>query len=136
MILSVCAALITINDNSCYFIINIFSGEVEVVSCSHIAGMLLCLLCWVAWYVCFMQSNIVYFMGGQLVLDWDRLENLLITRDRPVGNIVTNTKCQSWVSHVQIQYTIALVSDAQTEAKVSVMPKSWLPRNNRKTYFY
>jgi len=31
-----------------------------------------------------------------------------ITRDRPVGNIVTNTKYQSWVSHVQIQCTITL----------------------------
>jgi len=39
--------------------------------------------------------NIVYFMGGELVFDWDRLENFLITRDRPVGNIVTNTKCRS-----------------------------------------
>ena len=26
----------------------IFSGQVEVVSCSYIAGMLLCLLCWMA----------------------------------------------------------------------------------------
>jgi len=25
-------------------------------------------------------------MGGQLVFDWDRLENFLTTRDRPVGN--------------------------------------------------
>jgi len=24
------------------------------------------------------------FMGGQLVFDWDRLENFLITRDGPV----------------------------------------------------
>jgi len=30
-------------------------------------------------------------MGGQLVFDWDRLENFLITRDRLVGNEVTNT---------------------------------------------
>jgi len=37
-------------------------------------------------------------MGDQLVFDWDRLENFLISRDRPVGHIVTNTKCQSWVS--------------------------------------
>jgi len=48
-------------------------------------------------------------MGGQLVFDWDRLENFLITFDRLVGNIVTNTKCQSWVSHVQMQCTIASV---------------------------
>jgi len=64
-------------------------------------------------------------MGGQLVFDWDHLENFLITRDRPVGNKVKNPKCQSWVSYVQIQCTIALVSDAQTEGKVSVMHKSW-----------
>jgi len=44
-------------------------------------------------------SNIVAFCryhitrGGQLVFDWDRLENFLITRDRPVGNKVTNTIC-------------------------------------------
>jgi len=30
-------------------------------------------------------------MDGQLVFDWDRLEDFLITRDRPVGNKVTNT---------------------------------------------
>jgi len=41
-------------------------------------------------------------MGGQLVFDWYRLENFLITRDRTVGNQVTNAKCQSWVSYVQI----------------------------------
>jgi len=41
-----------------------------------------------------------------------------------VGNIVTNTKCQSCVSHVQMQCTIALVSDTQLEGKVSVTPKS------------
>jgi len=34
-------------------------------------------------------------MGGQLVFDWDRLENFLITHDRPVDNIVTNTKYQN-----------------------------------------
>jgi len=34
-------------------------------------------------------------MGGQLIFDWDRLENFLVTRDRPVGNIVAITKCQS-----------------------------------------
>jgi len=36
---------------------------------------------------------------------------------------------------VQIQCTIALASDAQTEGKVSVTPRSWLPRNNRKIYY-
>ena len=42
--------------------------------------------------MCVVQANIVYFIGDQLVFDWDRLENFLITRDRPVGNIVTNTE--------------------------------------------
>jgi len=45
-------------------------------------------------------------MDGQLVFDWDRLENFLITHDRPVGNIVTNTECQSWVSHAQMQCSL------------------------------
>jgi len=35
----------------------------------------------------------LYARGGQLAFDWDRLENLLITRNRPVGYKVTNTKC-------------------------------------------
>jgi len=34
----------------------IFFGQVEVVSCSYIAGMLLCLLCWMA-YVCVVYSG-------------------------------------------------------------------------------
>ena len=34
-----------------------------------------------------------------------------------------------------MQCNIAFVSDAHTEGKVSVTPKSWLPRNNRKTYY-
>jgi len=41
----VCAALITISGNSCTIYRKFFSGEVEVVSCSYIAGMLLRLLC-------------------------------------------------------------------------------------------
>jgi len=48
-VLTVCAALITINGNSCYFIVN-FSGQVEVVSCSYIAGMLN--VCCAEWHVC------------------------------------------------------------------------------------
>jgi len=28
-----------------------------------------------------------------------------------------------------------LVSDVHTEGKVSITPKSWLPRNNAKTYY-
>jgi len=38
---------------------------------------------------------IIYFMAGQLVFDWDRLENFMITPDRPVGDKVTNTICQT-----------------------------------------
>jgi len=38
-----------------------------------------------------LSKLIVNFMSGQLVFDGDRLENFLITRDRPVGNKVTNT---------------------------------------------
>jgi len=64
-------------------------------------------------------------MDGQHVFDWDRLENFMITHDRPVDNKVTNTKCQSWASSVQIQCIIVLVSDAQTKGKVSVTPKLW-----------
>ena len=36
-----------------------------------------------------------YVRGGQLVFDWDRLENFSLTRDRPVGKKVSSTKCQS-----------------------------------------
>jgi len=56
------------------------------------AGYLGCSVVVLSAYVC--CRLIVYFMGGQLVFDWDRLENVLITRDRPASNIVTNTKCQ------------------------------------------
>jgi len=31
--------------------------------------------------------------GGQLVFGWDRLENFLVTRNRPVGNKDASTKC-------------------------------------------
>ena len=90
-ILSVClrVALITIHDNSGYFIANFFrpSGSSKLpVRCWYAA-----LLCWMA-YVCVLCRLIVYFRGGQLVFDWDRLENILITRDRPGGYKVTNTK--------------------------------------------
>ena len=36
---------------------------------------------------------------------------------------------------MQIQCTIALVSDAQIKCKLSLAPKSWLPRNDRKTLY-
>jgi len=80
------------------------------------------------------SQQLSYSKGGQLVFNWDRLENFLQTRNQPVGNKVTSTKCQSQVSHMQIQCTIALVSDAQVEGKVSVTLTSGLLCNNRKTY--
>ena len=81
--------------NLCYFIVNIFrwSGSSKLLLYCWYAAFVL--LCWVA-YVCVVEANIVYFMGGQLVFDSVWLQNFLITRDRPVGNIVTNTKCQIW----------------------------------------
>jgi len=94
--LSVCAALITINDNSCYFIINFFrrSGNSKfLLYCWYAA-----LLCWirVALIVCVLCRLVVYFWHGwpatclRLGI-WDRLQNFLITRDRPVGNKVTSS---------------------------------------------
>jgi len=85
-------------------------------------------------------------MGGQLelVFDWDRLENSLITRDWPVGDIVTNNIYKmpklstSITSAMQMQCTIALVSDAQTQQKAKCLlhlNHNWLPCNNRKTYY-
>ena len=47
----------------------IFSGEVEVVSSSYIAGTLLCFVVLSReWHICVLCRliNIVYFMGGQL----------------------------------------------------------------------
>jgi len=58
-----------------------FSGEVEVASCSYIAGMLLYRA---EWHTCVLCGLIltVSFMGGHLVFDWDRQANFLVTRDR------------------------------------------------------
>jgi len=39
------APMIAINGNSCYFTVKFFFSQVEVVSCSYIADMLLCVLC-------------------------------------------------------------------------------------------
>ena len=87
----------TINGNSCYFIANFFqpSGSSKLL-----------LYCWYAalfvvlkWHMCVLCRLIVYFIGGQLVFDWDRLENFLIARNRPVGNKVTNT-----ISYAKVPY--------------------------------
>jgi len=53
-----------------------FSSEVEVVSWSYNAGMLL--VCCAEWHMRVLCRLIVYFMGGKLVFNWDRLENFLI----------------------------------------------------------
>jgi len=44
-------------------------------------------------------------MGGQLVFDWDRLENFLLIRDRPVGNKITNT-----ISYAKVEYHMCIYS--------------------------
>jgi len=108
-------ALITINGN--------FSSQVEVVSCSYIAGNGM-LLCCAEWHKCVLCGLIVYFMGGQLelVFDRDRLENFLITWDRPVSNKVTNTILYAKVEYHMCKYSCTIIFDAQTEGKVSVTP--------------
>jgi len=116
----------------------IFSGQVEVVSCSYIAGMLVCCAEWHMWMCMLCRLIIVNFMGGQLlVFDWARLANFLITHDRLVGNKVTNTICQSWVSHAQIHLhcysapsPLVHIQKAKNKVSVSVTPKSWLSRND------
>jgi len=42
MILSVCAALITVDDSSCYFIVNIFRRGSSKLVLSYVAGSLVC----------------------------------------------------------------------------------------------
>jgi len=46
-------------------------------------------------------------MGGQLVFDWDQLENVLITRARLVNNKATNT-----ISHAKVEYHMCKYSAA------------------------
>jgi len=62
-------------------------------------------------------------MGGQLVFDLDRLEDFLITRDRPVGNEVTNT-----ISYAKVEYHVCKYSPPSPlmhrQKAVSVTPKS------------
>jgi len=76
-------------------------------------------------------------MDGQLVLDWDRLENFFKTRDQPI-DLLTKSQMQNAKVEYHMckhsQCTIALVSDARTDRgqghsdKVSGMP--WLWRNS------
>ena len=58
---------------------------------------LCCYNCFVTHVVSWSTGNKTWFLyngGGQLVFDWDRLENFFITREWPVGNKVTSTKCR------------------------------------------
>jgi len=56
-------------------------------------------------------------MGDQLVFDWDRLEDFLITRDRPVGNKVTNTISYAKVEHHIWKYSAPSPSMHRQKAK-------------------
>jgi len=56
--------------------------------------------------MCVLCRLIVYFMGGQLVFDCDRLEDFLITRDRPVGKKITNTISYAKVEYHMCQYSV------------------------------
>jgi len=61
-----------------------------------------------------------------LIFECDRLENFLITRDRPVGNKVTNTisYAKVKVKYHMFKYGCIIAFDAQTEGKAPVTPKS------------
>jgi len=80
----------------------IFSGQVEALCCSYDYKAVCCFVCCAERQMCVLCRPIAYFMGGQLVFDWDRLKDFLITRDRPVGNKVTNT-----VSYAKVGITCA-----------------------------
>jgi len=82
--------------------------------------LIICFVCCAEWHMCVLCKLIVYFMGGQLVFDWYRLDNILISRDRPVGN-------KSQMQHAKVEYHMC---------KYSVLSPLMhrLPRNNRKTY--
>jgi len=56
--------------------------------------------------MCALCRLIVCFMGGQLVFDWDRLENFLIAREQPVGNKVVNTISYAKVEYHMCKYTV------------------------------
>jgi len=58
-----------------------------------------CFVCCAEWHMCVLCRLIVYFIGGQLVFDCDRLEDFSITHDGPVGNKVTNT-----ISYAKFEY--------------------------------
>ena len=55
-------------------------------------GIRVCVLCRLIYSVSWVAT-------GQLVFDWDQLENFFVTRDQPVSNKVTNT-----ISHAKVEY--------------------------------
>jgi len=68
-------------------------------------------------YNCLTELLVLYGRGGQLVFDWDRLENFLITRDPPVGNKNTSRKCNKTeylLKNVIFRY---LVNPMQNQAR-------------------
>jgi len=78
MIWSVCAALITIDDNSCYFIVNIFWW---VGSSTLLLYWYAALFCCVEWHVSMLCHRLIKCISlvANLVFTWNRLANFLIT---------------------------------------------------------
>ena len=70
------------------------------------------------------RPQVAYFMCGQLVFDWDRLENFLITRNRPGGNKVTNAMsyAKSQVQHHIKKKTFALMCRPPAHSFSAVRP--------------
>ena len=76
-------------------------------------------------FLCNLSKRSYWFIaGGQLVFDWDRLEHFLITRDQPVGDKVTSTKCHKmqWKgisSVLSIQCKITRNQPAETRQDIA-----------------
>jgi len=63
--LSVCAALITINDNSCYFIISFFPAKwKQLLLYCNAAVLVCCFVCCAEWNMCVLCSLISLFHGS------------------------------------------------------------------------
>jgi len=60
-------------------------------------------------------------MYGQLVFDWHRLENFLITHCQSVGNKVTNTISYAKVEYHMCKYSAPSPIDVQTEKAKCVL---------------
>ena len=75
--MSLCADLIAINGNSSYLIVNFFRPGGS-------SKLLCCFVCFAEWHMCVLYKLTVYFMGGQHVFDWDRLEEFSFTIDRSI----------------------------------------------------